>query len=331
MSLNITVGITGGTGFIGSNLAGFLADKGYYVECLTRSGKAPPDLKEQENLFFSRGDITDSDSIIDFVRRNQIIIHLAGKTRAADEKEFIKFNVTGTINLIESIKTENPEIRQIIIMSSQAAVGPSPNEIFLDENSPLKPLSPYGRSKAMMENYLKSKSENLPITIVRAPSVYGPRDKDFLKLFRIYNMGIKPVIGKTHRISFVYVQNLIEGIFAMMSNKQSLNETFFITDGGALTWKEFGELSEKYLGKKAVTLNIPKFIVEIVGFISKVVSILTKKQILLTKDKLKEIKTPFWLVSNKKIKKLIGYTPQFSTEEGIQYTIRWYRDNHLLK
>ncbi len=330
MSVNPTVGITGGTGFIGSNLAEFLTGKGYIVECLTRTGKAPLNFEKQNNLFFSKGDITDPGSIKDFVRRNQIIIHLAGKTRAKDEDEFIEFNLTGTVNLIECIKEENPEISQIIIMSSQAAVGPCSKSEFLDENSPLNPISPYGRSKAMMENYLKTESTGLPISVVRAPSVYGPRDKDFLKLFRIYNLGIKPVIGKTHRISFVYVENLIEGIFAIMSNKLALNEIFFITDGRALTWTEFGDLSLKYLEKKSITLYIPVFIVDAVGLISKIIALFTKRQMLLTKEKLEEIKTPFWMVSNKKIDKLLGYTPRISTEEGIQKTINWYKANNML-
>ena len=140
-------------------------------------------------------------------------------------------------------------------------------------------------------------------------------------------MGVQP---RVKGISFVYVKNLVNGINTAIENPRSINETFFITDEGAYTWSEFGSFIEKSLGKTAISIYIPKFIVKIVYIVSALFSFFTKKQILLTRDKLKEMSCPYWMVSNIKIQRTLNFTNTISTEKGIQETIEWYRNNMWL-
>jgi nucleoside-diphosphate-sugar epimerase len=326
----MTLGITGGTGFIGSHLVEFLLNRGHQVECLTRTGTAYGWLETNDLLNITKGNLLDPESMTGFINRNDIIIHLAALTRARNKDDFLSINLKGTQNLLNTIKKENPSIQQLIIMSSQAAVGPSTGESFLNEEAPLNPISPYGRSKASLEQYLKEECSDLPVTIIRPPSVYGPRDKDFIELFKIINKGFKPIVGKNNRISFVYVKNLVEGIYAAIHSPHALGETFFITDEGAYTWKEFGSFIEKGLDKKTLTIYVPKFAVKIAYVFSTLFSYFTNKPILLTKDKLEEMNNPFWMVSNEKAQRVLGYTPSISTQEGVSESIKWYLKNGWL-
>lgn len=319
------IGITGGTGFIGSHLIEYLLDRGFDIDCLALTQDIPGWLTANKHLSFIEGNLLEKESLYDFAERNDVIIHLAGLTRAASEEEFMSFNFQGTKNLIEAVKLNNPNISQLIIMSSQAAVGPSPDGNLLDEDALLNPISPYGKSKAFVEKFIKKECRELPITIIRAPSVYGPRDRDFIELVRLVKRRIKPILGKKTKLSFVYVKNLVQGIHLTINNPQALGEAFFITDDGAYSWAEFGSFMEKSLGLKALTVYIPKFAVIIVSLLSRCYAFFTKKQILLTKHKLREINSPFWTISNSKARKILGFIPATSTGQAMHETVLWYQ------
>ncbi|MDC7227972.1 MAG: NAD(P)-dependent oxidoreductase [Spirochaetales bacterium] len=323
----MSIGITGGTGFIGSHMAEYLVSRGRQVDCLVRSKNTPGWLEESDRLTLSEGDLLRPESLQNFVERNDVIIHLAGKTRAKSEADFINLNFQSTKNLLEAAGLRETAVKQIIIISSQAAVGPSPDGVLLTEDAPLKPISPYGRSKALIESHIKEKHSNLPVTIVRPPSVYGERDKDFLELIRIVSRGLKPSIGRKSSVSFVYVKNLVHGIGLCVENEKAIGETFFFTDDSCYSWEEFGGFVANALEKKALNVIIPKFTVTAASLFSRMYAGVTGKNVLLTKDKLKEMTTPFWTVSSEKAKSILGYEPRMNTEKAVAETVEWYKKN----
>lgn len=316
------IAVTGGTGFIGSHLIENLLAKGHEVSCLVLPHESHRWLKGK-NVQFITGNILQKESLRDFVRGKEIIIHLAGLTRAHYDHEYFTVNAQGTRNILEALAEYNPGIRQFIAMSSQAAVGPSPGHSYISEEVPLNPISPYGKSKAEVERTLKEHDKKIPYTIVRAPAVYGPRDRDFVSVFKIIKLGFKPIIGN-NKLSFVYVKNLVHGIERMIGNPAALNNVYFISDDGARTWREFGTLVEKALKRRAIAVIVPEGFVDLVAMVYEVKARFTKEPLLLSKYKILEMKQPFWMISNEKAKKELGYDPPFTTETAIQDCASWY-------
>ncbi len=317
------IGVTGGAGFIGSHLIERLIRSGHEIRCLILPRQRCPWLKDYA-LEFVEGNILDEKSLAGFVTGLDVIVHLAGLTRARFDHEYFTVNAQGTLNLLHSIRAHNPVLSQFIAMSSQAAVGPSPDHVYISEDHPMNPMTPYGKSKAEVERTLTEGTVAVPYTIVRAPSVFGPRDFDFVSVFKMVQMGFKLVLGKKNKLSFVYVKNLVEGISLMIGNPKALNQIFFISDDKALTWLEFNNFIEKAAGVRAHSLYIPEFVVSFASRYSSLKARLLKEPVLISKHKIEEMRQPYWMISNEKAKKELGYTPLYSTEEGIRESIPWY-------
>ena len=95
-------------------------------------------------------------------------------------------------------------------MSSLAASGPCPDGRCLDEDEEPRPRTPYGRSKAALEAALCAYVGRMNCTFIRAPGVYGPRDRDFLQYFKLVRRGVRVIVGERNVMSLVYVKTLAE-------------------------------------------------------------------------------------------------------------------------
>src|SRR5512139_1412868 len=202
--------VTGGTGFIGSHLAEFLIREGHEVTCLVRDTTKPGYL-EGLPVTMVRGDCTDRDSLTGAVRSADYIFHLAGLTKARREHEFYEVNVKGTENVVRAAQERNAGLKRFVHLSSLAAVGPSSTGRPLAEDCEHRPVSAYGRSKSEAEQVVYGKRNDMPVTILRPPAVYGPRDRDLLLFFKLVNTGFVPHWGKSY-YSFVYVEDLVRAL-----------------------------------------------------------------------------------------------------------------------
>jgi len=318
------IALTGGTGFIGTHMIERLLAEGHHVSCLVLPGqkyRPIPDVR------YFEGDLRDSRSLEPFVRGAQTIIHLAGLTRAKTEREFIEINAEGTDCLVRTAKRCSPEFSHIIAMSSLAAVGPASDEIGLSENAPLRPISPYGRSKAKLEACLRAYEPQVNWTVIRAPGVYGPYDRDFLQYFKLVQKGWRLVVGKRSVMSVLFVKNLVSAIMTCLDNPVALNQAFFISDDGCYDWDQLGGMIESSLGKKSFRISIPFWVVKWVSALTEFVKPILRKPPLITRDKLAEMSQEYWVVCNKKAHEVLGYKPSYSTEDAFKETGEWYRAN----
>lgn len=315
--------ITGATGFIGSHLAGALIREGFDVACLVRN---PSNLRylEDLNVRIVRGDCTDISSLHDAVGDMDHIFHLAGLTKACSEADFFNANVRGTENIVQAVLENNPNIKRFVYLSSLAAAGPSCDGKPLKEDCEPMPVSVYGRTKLEGEKIVLAHSKNMPVTVIRPPAVYGPRDRDLLVFFKMVKSGVIPYWGKCY-YSFLYVEDLINGIILSALSKDAEGEIFFMSDGNIYSTDDIIEAISDALQRRPIKLNIPKFVMPLLGFISEKAKGARKGVSIINTDKIKEMRHSQWICDTTRATERLKFEPKVKIKEGTKWTADWYR------
>jgi nucleoside-diphosphate-sugar epimerase len=310
--------VTGATGFIGSHLCEELVRRGYEVTCLSRNTS---DLKWIENLDIrlAKGDCTLPESLLDMVGGFEYVFHLAGLTKARCDDEFFCMNARGTENLLRTVAEKNPRVKRFIYLSSLAAVGPSKDGTPLREDAPPSPVSNYGRSKLEGETVVLSYRDSLPVTILRPPAVYGPRDKDLLVFFKMIKKGVFPNWGKCY-YSLLYVDDVVQGIIAAAENKRAEGKIYFLSDSKVYTDEEIATEISSVLDVKVTRLKVPKFVMPFFAFLGEKIS----ERGIINRDKMRELRYSHWICDAKKAREEIGFLPKVGLKEGIKWTADWY-------
>ncbi|MBN1560114.1 NAD-dependent epimerase/dehydratase family protein [candidate division KSB1 bacterium] len=321
--------VTGSNGFIGSSLVEKLVEEGYQVRCLVRQTSNLQWLqKKQVELYY--GDLRTPAQLSPAVRDVDVVFHLAGVTRGHREEDFIAGNFTTTMNLLEACKNSGPAQQKFVFVSSQAAGGPSMAGTPLSEEEALHPISSYGRSKRMAEEAVLEFAHDRHATIIRPPSVYGPRDRDFFKLFKSCRFGFLPMIGDgTQKMSLIYISDLIAGLLAAMK-KEAAGEIFFMTSDEVVTFADLARAISLAMGVQPHLLHIPLPLVKLIAIAAALSSRLTKKPPFITRDKFEEMKQPAWLCSSEKARRMLDFQSTTTLAQGMQKTASWYHENGWL-
>ena len=322
--------VTGGNGFVGSHLVEALLFKGYEVFCLVRE-KSDLRFLCGLNLEYRYGDLTDIDSLKKALKGIDFVFHVAGLTKAKNKEEYFKANALGTKNLISACFEVNPFIQRFIYVSSQAAAGPCKSFYLMDENDRCQPITDYGRSKLEGEKEVLSFKDKIPVTIIRPPAVYGPRDKDILFFFRMANKGLIPIFGfKESYLSLIYVKDLTRGITLAAESQKSSGQIYFMADEKIYSWSEALRTIQNSLGVKAFKLRIPKFILFTFASFSQMLARLKGESALINLQKAQELTQRFWLCNISKAKNELSFFPEYDLEKGALETIKWYKENRWL-
>jgi dihydroflavonol-4-reductase len=318
--------VTGANGFVGSHLVEGLLEKGYQVRCLVRKTSNLKWLSDLnvENVY---GNISERSSLEDAVRDVDFVFHCAGLTTAKSRDEYFKVNADGTRNLIEACLEGNPNLTKFVYVSSQAAVGPGDDKGPLNEKAPCQPITDYGESKLEGENIVFEHASKLPITIIRPPAVYGPRDPDMLGFFKVANKGFRVSFGTGENyVSMVYVKDLVEGIILAAENPQSSGQSYFIADERIYSWKEAFDIIAQVLHRNTIPLMIPKSIVVFLAFLSETFSKLLGKAAVFNTQKAKEITQRYWGLDVSKAKAELGFSSKYDLRKGAEETVKWYKE-----
>ncbi|RKY86090.1 hypothetical protein DRQ09_06505 [candidate division KSB1 bacterium] len=322
--------VTGGTGFIGGHLIESLLKKGYKVSCLVRKN-SNKSMIENMNVEVIEGDLNEKELLKERLGEFEYVFHFAGLTKAKKKEEFFKVNLDGTKNLIESIIEKKISLKRFLYCSSMAAGGPSGEFKRKKEEDDSTPVSDYGISKLYTEEYLKKFYSYLPITIIRPPAVYGPRDKDFLLMFKLVKSGIKPILG-THKkyYNIVYIKDLVRGSILAAEDEGSVSEIYYIADPNIYTWQDFVNEVAGFFHIKTLEVKIPDSFLDAIAFFSENISRLNAKSSVISVQKVKELKQKYWLCDTTKAEKKLGFSPEYSLKDGIEETAQWYIDNGWL-
>ncbi len=321
---NIAV-VTGANGFIGSHLVDLLLKKGISVRCITRKSSKLTWLVGKDIQVFSCG-LNDKEEIKKVFEGADYIFHIAGVVKSKSKEGYFKGNVDTTHTLLNAALNNN-SLKKFLVVSSLTVAGPALNGKPVDENSECKPITTYGRSKLAQEELTKSYRDKIPVTICRAPAIYGERDTEILIFFKTFSKGLMTTIGfNNKRLSLLHVRDLVNGLYLAAINKKAEGETYFISSEKFYTWQEVGKITEKIMGKKPIKIKVPHFAVYSIAAIAEFFSVFSSKAATINIEKARDITQLDWICDTSKAIKDLGYRQEISIEEGIKSTIDWYRE-----
>lgn len=318
--------ITGATGFIGSHVADILVGKGYDVYCLTRKTSnlqwlTSPAIRTVE------GSLSNEESLYAAVQDADMVFHIAGLTSARNREEFFRGNQGGTRNILNAVLQKAPSLKRFVHVSSLAAVGPAASlQQPVNERTPYHPLTAYGESKRAAEEEVLAQRATIPITIVRPPAVYGPRDTAVLTFFQTVNKGIAPLIGFDDKhVSLIHSTDLSRGIVEAGESENTIGNTYFISSEQFYTWRHIGRITADALNKRNIlTLRLPHTVVKTIAGISEFFGRFASKPPVLNYEKGVDMVQKYWICSVDNAKRDFGYTQKVSLEDGITDTVQWY-------
>lgn len=325
--------VTGASGFIGSTLIEELGTLGFEVDALMRKSSSDANLR---GLRYRRvdGDLGDEESLRQAVRDVDYVFHLAGLTAARTRAEYFEHNAGGTARLARIVAEERPGLSRFVYVSSLSASGPArAMDRPLTELESEQPVSAYGESKLAGEKALLQFKECYPVSIVRPPMVYGPRDRGVFVLVQSVARNLMPVLRGASEsgdkyYSIIHVRDLVRGIVqsavAPVSRVPS-GEIFFLTGDQNPTYQEILTTIAEALGRDPLRIRVPRFAVTALATALSAVGTLTRRTFPLNLDKLNEIRSDYWLCSNEKAKAMLGFVPEFDLASGMMHSIEWYR------
>ena len=322
--------VTGATGFIGSHLVESLLQRGDQVRCLVRKTS---DLKWLRDLRIGVvcGDCQDKASLREAVKDVDQVFHLAGVTKAMEEKTYFEINAFGTENLIHACLEANARLQKFIYLSSQAAAGPCRNGGKKNESDQCEPVSPYGQSKKMGEEFAMAHCQELPLLILRPSAVYGPRDRDIYTFFKLLSKKIKPCLsGPDQHLSLCYVQDVVQAILLASEAQESSGEIFFLSDGEDYQLEEIGDIFAQAMGVTTFCIRVPEWMISGIASCSEYLSKLSGRPPLLSKGKVEEMIQRNWVCDITKAKNRLGFEPQIRLSQGARLTFEWYKKENWL-
>lgn len=326
--------VTGATGFIGSHVAELLKERGHSVRLLVRNEKRLyPELREGYDIV--KGTLTDSpDELARLVEGVDYVFHVAGLIKGRTQREFNRVNAYGTRNLLEAVKKSETELMRFVLVSSLAAIGPSEDSRhFIDEGSVPHPVTFYGRSKLLGEKLAMQFSGDLPITIIRPPAVYGPRDTGILEFFQFMAKGYALQFGAQEKsFSMIHGRDLARGIVESAMHESTVGEAFFLTDPEpySMSWT-MQLLRDTLKPSKDKTLAPPVWLAKGFARMNDIIQFVTRKPMLPNSDKMRELLPPYWICSGEKAREVFGFEPEISIEEGLKETADWYLKEGWIK
>jgi UDP-glucuronate 4-epimerase len=312
--------VTGGAGFIGSNLCDCLLELKNEVICIDNlNDYYSPEQKEKnikhnlnnKNFEFCERDIEDKEALAKIFQENKfdVVVHLAARAGVRPSLEnpeiYFNTNVRGTLNILELCR----ENKIKMIFASSSSVYGNNKIPFSEDDATEEQLSPYGTTKKMGERLCEmySKLYDMNIICLRFFTVYGPRGRPDMAPY-IFTKNI--VEGKkinvfgdgTSKRDYTFISDIVDGIISAI-NKDLKFEIINLGDSSPITLKDFIGLIEKITGKKAIIEHLP--------------------------EQKGDMKATYAKID--KAKDLLDYKPKVSIEEGMKKFVGWYKNEKTKK
>jgi len=310
---DLTLLVTGGAGFIGSNFIHYMLD--HYPSCkiinldkLTYAGNLDnlKDVEKDPRYEFIHGDIRDRELVRNIFKRVQGVVHFAAETHVdrsiLDAGEFVLTDVYGTFVLLEALK--NSDLEFFIHVSTDEVYG-SRDKGYFKEDDPLCPSSPYAASKTGADRLAYSYwvTYGLPIIILRPSNNFGPYQypEKFIPLFVTNALEGKtlPLYGKGKNVrDWLYVEDNCRAIEVMMQ-RGKVGEAYNV---GANNEVQNITIAERIVDLLAKSKSLIKFVPDRLGHDMR------------------------YALDCRKIHAL-GWKPEKNFDKALASTVRWYQEN----
>jgi UDP-glucose 4-epimerase len=311
MVVRLRVLVTGGAGFIGSHIVDRLVRDGCRVRVVDdlSSGRVE-NIKhhlESNSVELIVGDLKDPQIALRAVEGVDVVFHFAAnpEVRVSTTNPEVHFNenIVATFNLLEAMRRKN--VKELVFASSSSVYG-EPEEIPVDENAPIRPVSVYGASKTACEALIHaySKLYGIKAVVLRYANVIGPRLRhgvvwDFInKLLK--NPTELEILGDGKQVrSYIYIDDAVEATIVAWRKTETSYEIYNIASEDWITVDEVAEEIIKTMGLNNVK-KIYKPVLHGIGWLGDV------KRIALKTDKIKKL----------------GFKPIMSSREAVRTTVR---------
>ena len=313
--------VTGGTGFVGGHLLDALLRAGDTVTALVRSPAKAAGLAER-GVRLVPGALDDPASLREAARDQDIVFHCAGAVAARNEAGFFAVNREGTARVLAAATAVSAA--HFVLVSSLAAAGPSAPRHRRRGDEPAEPVTAYGRSKLAGEQVLRAGT--LPWTILRPPGVYGPRDPEFLRIFKTARLGLVPVFGDgSQALSLVYAPDLAEALVAVGRNQGARGGIFYPCHPEIVSSAALAQAIGHVMGKAVRTVGLPRWVARAALGVSATAARVRGKATLLTPDKANELFAAAWTADPEPLSAATGWRAAHDLASGAEATAAWYR------
>ena len=330
--------ITGASGFIGSFLIEEALKRGLNTWAGMRGSSSKRYLQQPE-LHFLVLDFANLETLKKQLTTHKeqygafdYVVHCAGATKCRNKEEFEQTNYQQTVHFVEALQSLNMVPKQFLYVSTLSVFGP----IREDDYSPIlesdipQPNTAYGQSKLKSEQYLQG-LKDFPYVIFRPTGVYGPREADYFLMAKSIGNHVDFSVGyKRQDLTFVYVKDVVQAIFAAI-DKKITRRAYFLSDGNVYPSRRFSDLIQKEMNKSfVIRIKCPLIVLKIVSLLAETGAGLSGKSSTLNSDKYKIMKQRNWQCDITPAREELGYTPQYDLERGVKETIAWYKREEWL-
>jgi len=299
------ISITGSSGFVGQNLKSFLKQNQIIVQSITRH-------VEEETFLF-------------LLNKSIALVHLAGKAHdlknASFPDEYYDVNTRLSQKVFDSFLRSNAKV--FITLSSVKAVADEVEEVLTEEHLP-SPVTHYGKSKLLAEQYILSKEipRGKRVYILRPCMIHGPGNKGNLNL--LYNLVSKgilwPLGAFENKRSFCSIDNLMFIIRELIEREDIPSGIYNIADDVSLSTNEVISILAESQNKKPKIWNVSKGLIQTLAKLGDVL------RLPLTTERLQKL-TESYVVNNQKLKSVIGKPFPISAKNGVLKTFNSFHNS----
>lgn len=321
--------VTGGTGFVGSHLLNALSATAIQPRVLVRRTSDSAHLAEL-GVERIEGGLDEPATLARAVCGVDTVFHLAAVTHARSAREYHHVNAEGTRALVEAVLAARPRPRRLVYLSSLAAAGPARDGRPVGPNDVPQPITAYGRSKLAGEHFCLAAAGALEVVVLRAPAVYGPRDRALLPYFLMAARGIVPVpTGPDRLIQFIHVHDLVEALVRAAAIPNATG-VYDVAEPQFYAWSEITKWMAMAVGRRVRAVRVPQWVVRCAAAASEFAAATVGRATIFNREKVREILAPGWLCETEAAKRDLGFEGRIPLSVGLTETATWYRQQGWL-
>lgn len=324
---DVSVLITGATGFTGRVLTKKLAEAGARIRAIARPTSQLGDLADL-NVTWLRGEVFDPKTVRQAAEGVEYIFHIAAAYRQenATEEDYRRVHVYSTQLLAEVVK-DQPKFKRFVHVSTVGVHGHIPGDDLADETYPFSPGDSYQRTKLEAEQWLTdfATRSDIPHTVIRPGAILGPGDERLLKIFKMVQNGFILMLGSGKGMyHLIHVDDLTDILLTAAVSDPARSQVFIAANDAPISIINMGKVIAKTLKKQIRAVRLPIWPFFLAADMCKAICtplgiqppLYRRRVAFYTKDR---------KFNNAKLKRLLGYSFRYTNESGLAATAKWYQ------